>query len=371
MTRRRIAVLYPAFNRGGAEGVCLWMLDALVRDHDVTLYTLTLTDFRHSDRMYGTALSNSGVRIAAPGPRVLTRATQRLFFHVVSLRAPRQHLLLRYFKLRGERHDLVISAYNEMDVGQTGMQYFHDPPRSASGAPVLHPISGYAEQRMRQNLTLVPSRFMADKLARAYDISPVVLHPPARSRFPERAWADREAGFVCVARMAPEKNVEDAVRLLTAVRARGHDIHLHLVTAGGKLRFERHLARVLRPHRAWIHVELNVDDARYRELLAAHRFGINAAPTEGFGVAIAELINAGCLPVVRGSGGQSEIFSGVEALGYADEADGVARVAALLSDEGAQQAARAQLADVRGRFTIERFCSELRTIVEGWFEEGR
>jgi hypothetical protein len=45
-TNQKIAIFYPNFGGGGAESVCLWMLEALRKKYDLTLFTFSDVDIK-------------------------------------------------------------------------------------------------------------------------------------------------------------------------------------------------------------------------------------------------------------------------------------------------------------------------------------
>jgi glycosyltransferase involved in cell wall biosynthesis len=364
--RPRVAVLFPFLNGGGgAEAVCFWILEALKDDFDLTLVTLTPTDPTEFDRSYGTALRGAGIRIASPVPKHLARLSRFVFFRLGEFAPVRQHLLMRSFKpLHGE-FDLCISAYNEMDLGEPGLQYCHDTPRSRIGTRLYRSWSRYSELQMRENVNIMPSKWMGEVFRRAYGDSfrYVVVYPPAREAFETVSWDERVDDFVCVARLSQEKRIEDAISILQAVRSRGHAVRLRVLTAGGKWLYERKIRHRIRRSGGWVSLEEGVDDSTYRRALASHKYGINASVHEGFGIAIAEMVNAGCIPFVRGRGGQSEIFDDGDGLCFHDPAEAVEKISSVLSSPERQKAIRADLRGRRGLFSEHRFQNEIRELV--------
>src|SRR5262249_49380377 len=158
--RKSIAVLYPAFNGGGAQSVCLWILETLKADYELTLFTLTPDDFKAADRTYGTQLAGSGIKVSSPIADVWVPFFRTLFFRFRGLRPYRQHLLMRHFKKTKRTFDLVISGYNEVDIGQPAIQYMHNVPRFATGGGLLQTLSDYSEARTKENIMLAPSCWM-------------------------------------------------------------------------------------------------------------------------------------------------------------------------------------------------------------------
>jgi glycosyltransferase involved in cell wall biosynthesis len=361
--RKRIAVLFPAFNGGGGEAVAVWILEALHANYDLTLLSLTNHSLADLDRMYGTRLAGNGIRVAGPTPSLLAPAVRFTLFRIAEMPWLRQHVLMSHGRRLRERFDLLLSASNEMDFGEPGIQYFHDSPRWATGGRRLRAWSGFSEQGMRANVSLAPSAWMSDRYEQAYGFRAQVVHPPVRSEFPRRPWETRDNEFLCIARIAPSKRVDDAIEVLRRVREMGHDVRLRIVTAGGKWHSEMSIRQLVRRHSSWVKIEQNVADNRYRELLGSRRYGINTASHEGFGIGIAEMVNGGCIPFVRGEGGQLEILDNCDAVRFSSLGEGADRINAMLGNRESQIEILRQLSRQQGRFSCERFMEEIRWVV--------
>jgi glycosyltransferase involved in cell wall biosynthesis len=366
--KKKVAILYPSFNGGGAQAVCLWILDALKEACGVTLFTLTPRSFETFDYMYGTHLATSNIRVSSPVLSFLPSSLSGWFLRSGSLRPYRQHLLTNHFRRCRNEYDLAISAYNEMDLGQPGIQYMHDVPSFVTGNRILQRISQYSESRMKKNLTLVGSRWMARHVKRCYGIDATVLYPPVRSVFPHTPWDEREDGFICVARLSPEKRVEDAIQIVQSVREQGFDVHLHILVSGSKVAYRHRILRLLRKHKPWVFLEEGISDTRYRDILGRHKYGINTAETESFGIGIAEMVNAGCIPFIRGTGGQSEILDGNKTLTFHDIEEAVRKTADTV--ESCRLAGNPyvdSLVKRAGSFSIKRFQEQILSLVHDYF----
>ena len=96
---------------------------------------------------------------------------------------------------------------------------------------------------------------------------------------------------------------------------------------------------------------------------------VQASRHEGFGVAIAEAMLAGCVPVVAHAGALPEVVGDagivVDSTAPAELADAVRRALAL--DDGARRRARER---VLSRFPVERRAQRLRAVVESALSEA-
>jgi glycosyltransferase involved in cell wall biosynthesis len=113
-----------------------------------------------------------------------------------------------------------------------------------------------------------------------------------------------------------------------------------------------------------VSLDLDLPQRELAHVVASHRFGIHGMEGEHFGIAVAEMVNAGCIVFVPGSGGQVEIIDDCPDLTYTTRDEAVDKIAALLDDPVRQRTVRAQLAARRRRFSSEAFMQQMRSIVE-------
>jgi len=87
-------------------------------------------------------------------------------------------------------------------------------------------------------------------------------------------------------------------------------------------------------------------------------------PDEHFGIAVAEMVRAGCVVFVPATGGPPEIVGPEPALLFASPADAVQKIRAVLADAPLRGRLRAHLETRAPRFGTERFVARLRAIVD-------
>ncbi|APX91407.1 hypothetical protein BV394_16075 (plasmid) [Brevirhabdus pacifica] len=160
---------------------------------------------------------------------------------------------------------------------------------------------------------------------------PAVLYPPVRAIPPATAPVQlaRDPHLIlALGRIVPGKRLEEAVAILTALRRQGHPARLAIVGRAEGAYARRLLAR-LAPHPG---LELHPDasPSRLATLLARASLGLHCYRQEHFGIAVAEMITAGILPVVHDGGGVAELVPD-PALRFADPAGATRRLARLLA----------------------------------------
>ncbi|BCS30966.1 hypothetical protein TBR22_A01670 [Luteitalea sp. TBR-22] len=359
---------------GGGNGLAAWMLQALRRDHRVTVFTWRPFDVRGIDTFWGTSLASLDLE-ARSVPTWIRRLVEAIPLPLSLLKSS---ILLRLAKRAMPHYDLVVSANNEVDFGRAGIQYVHFPayqrPRPQVDMRWYHGLPGVlrayywicdrffdvSSEAVNRNLTLVNSDWTGAQYRRTHGGDPRTLYPPVAGGFPDIPWAARRKAFVCLGRIAEEKDHDTIIDVLEGVRRVHPDVHLHVVgnpTSGAY--FERIMARI-RERADWITLHLDMPHRDLKRLIAENRYGLHAMENEHFGMAPAEMATAGCIVWVRDDGGQTEIVGGDPRLIYHSVEEGVSKILAVMDDEAAQDELRAMLAARVPRFALERFMAGVR-----------
>jgi glycosyltransferase involved in cell wall biosynthesis len=384
-SRAKVALVHPGLGFGGSEAPALWTIEALKEDYEVTLISMGDVDLERLNAYYGTSL--------APGDF----STQRVFLpwglrSSSKFSAVKGRFLQRYVRRVARGFDVLISCYGPMDFGKPGIQLIADFSFVEEWRLELNPsfrtwkawfygdtlvrgvylrlCDGIADVRpeaWKQNLTLANSAWSADRLLKKYGIPSQVVYPPVAMDFPSIPFANRDKGFICLGRVSPEKCVHSVIEILRKVRERGHDVHLHILGGIDDSSYAKKVRGLAEHFREWVFLEGWTLGDRKRELLARHRFGINACRNEAFGIAVAEMVLAGCLVFVPSGGGQVEIVNH-PALVYANEAEAVEKIDAILTREAEQEKLRNHLRQGSDAFSVNTFVGTMRRVVAEFVE---
>ena len=361
---------------GGGNAVAAWALQALRGRCEVSVMATKPFDCDPVNRFFGTSLR--------PDDFTLYLTDLRLHAMLDSIPAPLSLLHMCVFFRACKRHlathqyDAVISTINEVDFGQRGIQYIHFPwdylPRPEVDLRWYHqpPLllrmyRGFSKlaagrfdvERMRTNLTLVNSDYIADKVRQAHGIDSTTLYPPVPGSFPEVPWIERDNGFVCIGRISPEKDLLKVIDVIDRVRQRGHDLKLHLVGTPDNKPYTRSVFELAARHESWVSIHVDLPRSELVELMAHNRYGMHGMVGEHFGIVVAELQRAGCVTFVPDEGGPVEIMGGDERLLYGSAEEAVEKIDRVLSDPQ-QQASLSEHVQRRGElFTEQRFMDGL------------
>lgn len=383
--KRLLLVHHTMQPPGGGAAVGAWALQALRGRYDVTVLTWTPVELAGVNRVYGTDLDKDGIRFEHVNP-VLRSMVDMLPARLALLT---MNLLFRKARSLHRRRafDVVICTNNEIDIGVPAIQYVHYPwayfPRPDEGDHWYHfafalnayrwlcrRISGYRLERVCRNLTLVNSDWTGAVFQNAYGVPARTVYPPVPGNFPDIPFAERDDGFICLGRVAREKEIEKLIEILSRVRARGHDVRFHLVGHIDDPTYVRRLYRAAQAHAGWLsfHHDLPRDDMA--ALIARNRYGIHGMVGEHFGIAPAELQKAGCITFVADDGGPVEIVGRDERLIYKSVDDAVEKIHLVLSDTELRADLLKGVAERAELFSEVRFMNEILAAVED-FEARR
>lgn len=366
--------------------MCVWTLEALKEEHDVSLVTLFDVDFHALNTYYGTRLAASEIAVVVPTWVSLAKtvATSNLTFTF------RQYLLSLFFKRIAHNYSICFSTFNEMDLGNRGIQYVHFPmfstmspsarelvnyPNSAIRRilrRVTAAVLGFSEINARRNLTLANSRWTADVIERLWGVKPLVIYPPVPSLYQHTPWNDRQDNLICISRIVPEKQLERAIMIVDGIRRRGFDVHLRIiggVRSGSDRAYYDHIQRLQNERQNWLFLEHDLSRETLSRLLTSYKYGLHVRENEQFGIGVAEMLLAGCIPFVPDRGGQAEIVGGNSLLTFATENEAVEKIVAVLHNQRLQEELLSSLERIRPLFSEFRFMDHIRHAVAEFAKE--
>jgi len=387
--RPRVAVMHPQLGYGGSETGSLWTIEALKRDYHVTLVTCGRVDLARLNAYYGTDHQ--------PGEFTVHEIRMPLRLHrAAKFAALRGAWFTRECRYMAARFDVITTHYNPIDLGVPLIQFVADFSFAPRLQRALDPnitterrwwygdtilrraylglcdrlAPPYTED-WKRNVTVANSRWTAGVLEKEFGIiASRVQFPPVPGSFPAVPWNERENGFVCIGRVVPEKRMDAAIGILHEVRQQGFDVHLHILGDLDDSPFAKKVQALASRHREWVFLEGRVGGEEKRELMARHKFGINGREREPFGIAVAELVKAGCITFVPNGGGQTEIVAH-PMLTFKDQGDAVGKIQAVLSSLPLQEHLRVHLAAQAQELSAEKFMNTVRGLVSEFLNDNQ
>lgn len=377
-----IGIAHPRLYRGGSECALMWAIDALVEKYRVHLLTTSDANFNSLNALYGTSIPADAVTVVrTPIPGFLARTNKAA--------ALRGHWHQRFCRKVADHYDVLFSAYNLCDFGRPAIQRMADfswaPDVRAAVDPEMTGSRGFHQTNFLNRLYLgvcrmvspasgrnlfaddvliANSEWTASVLKEKFDARNVrVLYPPVSGNFPEVPWNERSADFICLGRLSREKRVETVITILERVRNMGHAVQLHIVGEADGSAYARHIASLAESRADWIRMHGERGDEEKRRLLASCRHGIHACPFEGFGIAVAEMVLAGCVPFVPATGGAAEIVGHNPALCWSQPDEAARIIDEWLRADARQAAVREALRRVTGHFSVQTYQAGIRDLV--------
>jgi glycosyltransferase involved in cell wall biosynthesis len=371
---------------GGGSCLGAWALQALSKDWEVTILCAERPDFAALNRHFNTHLFEENFQV-----RQLIWPINKLHvFDPDPDSYQRSAFLMRKCRSIGHKFNVIMNLDNEMDLGKQGIQYIHYPYLSHHMSRVdavrekslagrvraffqgkYRPwmlVSGLSFDSVKNNLTLTNSNWTADAIQSRYGIQSVVLYPPVKFSHQPVPWQQRKNTFVSLGRIDSQKRQIEAINILEKVRARGHDIQLEIIGDISSAEYAKELADRALKAGSWVKISHGIGHDQLEQTLCNSRYGLHTMIEEHFGIAIAEMVRAGCIVFVSDSGGQVEIVHHEQALRYKTDEQAVELICAVLDDEEKQQNLRQSLSAHAQMFTEESFMKNLREIVSDFAE---
>ena len=379
-----IAIFHPDITRGGGgETVALYVLDALVDDHSVTLYTASDPDFETLSQQYGVTVYDDDLTVKSVSSlpvsaiETLADVASEWFQTDLHLDALKSAFIQRRVRLAELHYGLLISTANEFFIDGPSLQYIHFPTYTGSAeseyetwAPslsyrlyrtVCRAVAG--ARSFDSSTTLVTnSQWTREIVQRSYDHPVEVVYPPVNVEDFDPNRDTQEAGFVTVGAIHESKRQLELIEILDGLRNQGIDTHLHIIGGvGSQSYYER--VRDAATDRDYIHLEGYVDRERLIDLIEQHQYGLHGRKNEHFGIAVAEMVAGGAIPFVPDGGGQTEIINERPELKYHSTEDAVQKITKVMTDTELQQNLRSDLESTVTEYSTDQFKRSIRSLV--------
>ncbi|MCX8205571.1 MAG: glycosyltransferase, partial [Candidatus Nezhaarchaeota archaeon] len=307
-----VAIVHPfGIHCGGGEKLSLELGRALA---DAGFRVAFVVDFKEAFKRCSKLLgSQPPCRVVEvrPGMNAITRIL-RATGRFASLR--RLMFINEMYRVASRmKADLTIDTFFNA-LTRNNIIYVNGPPAVRKAAP--WPMHRFYYQVVRlygrkilgvPKLVLTNSSWTAREIEQHYSMRARVLHPPVDFDFFKYDGRPKERVIVSVARFSPEKNLHLLVRAASKLQ----DYTWLLMGSRstnelGKKALEKVKAEVERLKAMNVQFLVNVPRTELRERLLSATFYVHPPFAEPFGIAVAEAMAAGCIPIIYADGGAWE-----------------------------------------------------------------
>lgn len=374
------AVLYhPSFRDfAGAELVAAWIMQTLQATHRPVVWAMNHPDWRKIDRRFGTNLCSSPPQALSHsrGQRLLAAGLRKRGTLLLDALIQRQ---LQHFHRR-HPSSLWLGTYNESPLPAPGWLYLHHPERMRR--PRADPNWSWLRKRLYaareivadqvgfnaavppvQHRKLANSRWTQQAYAAIGGGESQVVYPPVPPFAEGLPWTRRQDRVVLLGRWAIKKGLLRAIEIVSRVRASGVPLTLALAGFWHCSPEDRRLIETAAADKPWITWHENCSRDQLMQLAGTSRYGLHAMEGEHFGIAVAELLTAGCILLVPQNGGPAEIVDDPRQI-YTTTGEAVEKLTAIYHSTDWQHKMHARARQQGLRFSPDHFSRALRAALE-------
>lgn len=311
-----IAVAHLSLNfRGGAERLCLTMIEALKHaGYETTLVTVERTNWKSLKRIMGS--------VVLPDHEVYftnIQLSKQLSLPIIALLFVTFAIELLQLKLK-RRYDLVINTYGDLFTFMCDIVYVHFPLKASLEYSQTPPIMSAIKWRVSSqiynfvcrlfdkvdhSIILVNSMFTQELVKRFMHRKSIVVYPPVDTKgFSAKAQNQKRTNtIVTISRYSPKRHLE-TIPLIAKhtnsaefiIMGNADETSVGTIQSLCKLIDKFGLKRKIK-------LLTNVPRSTLLNTLSTSKVYLHVMPQEHFGISVIEAIANGCVPVVHRSGG--------------------------------------------------------------------
>ena len=359
---------------GGGTFQPLMFIAALQRHGEVTVALNEGADMAAVSKMAGVPVDVAALKVVRLDPEGGFAARCEWFAAL---------LRTRKLKALAKDADVCISTANIMDFGKPGHHFvyllsqfggaaFYDylmgRGRGLGPRRLLRRFqTAFYENVMKPLFGVRPLRkIVADRRERVYSTSGyvegvlrgyfgpfngTVFYPPTTFEFNDPSVPRDPLLAIYVGRIFPPKRITDLVEIVEKARSlTGKDLKFRIAGVLAEIPYTVHL-RKLASERPWMELVGPVYGKDKEKFMLSATYALHAERDEAFGIAIAEYLKAGCIPIVPDTGGPREIVDD-RALEFHTVDDAANSLARLVRDEAFREARLRHCAERAAKFSL-------------------
>lgn len=333
--RRSILLIHPNFLWGGSEVVMLYILKALYKKYDVTIFC-------------NLNIKKNLIKIK----KVFDINLEENFFNIrlskFNTNYPRlnKNLSTRFIKSELTDFDMYLTTQGFINLNCKSFHYIHYPPKSYLSkkqkaytrdsliSKLKNSILDFISNTKKYDSSQKNHKFICnsnwtlrglkkEKNIKSSNIS--VIYPPVTLLNYNKNKKELNS-FIAISRIVPEKNITDIIYILDELWKENKDIKSTIIGSTSEMQLE-YLNKIERMVSERDHIKLKKNVSRntmVRELTKS-QFGIHAMKNEHFGISNIEMFSAGVIPFIPNEGGQVEIHPLKECI-YKNNKDAIKKI---------------------------------------------
>ena len=388
---KKILIYFTQFKRilGGSDYLPLLLISELQKEHEVTVALDWKSDIACCSEQSGihVDLSRLKVEYVKPKNSFLGKLDSIIPFY-------------RTWRLKAlaKQADICISTINMFDFGKPAHHfvyvlrhfgdnafndYFMHAPekhglarlkqklRTLLGEYILRPLLGVRSTRKilaDPREKIYPNSFYVERVMREFygPFNSTVFYPPTVFEATQENVNRNPLKVAYMGRLFPEKKIVEIIGVVEKARElTGLNLEMHIAGHLDPTPYVEKLKRIAE-EKPWVHLAGPLYSAEKEQFLLGATYAIHAERDEAFGIAVAEYLKTGLLPLVPDEGGTPEIVDNPE-LTYTDF-DAAARILArLLTDEPFRTAQLQRCRERAMRFTMQTYMDSQKRLLEEIF----
>lgn len=285
--------------------------------------------------------------------------------------------------------DICISAANVIDFGRPAHHFINmlsgvDHAFAANSGIIkpkaslkrfireelIRPIVGMRSKKRifadRREQFYSNSEYVHERLTAFYgDFHDTIFYPPTTYE-PEDSVETPPRDpmrIICLGRISPQKRITDIIDVVEQARVLSKkDIKLTVAGPCGKGEYAAKIRQIAKA-RTWITLVDGVFGKAKDALLRSGSFAVHARRDEEFGIAVAEYLKAGLIPLVPDEGGSREVVDRPE-LSYSTNKDAAGKLARLVLDSAFAETMRSHCQSRALEFSRDKYEKRQNELLE-------
>ena len=212
---------------------------------------------------------------------------------------------------------------------------------------------------------IYPTSHYVEEILRGYfgAFNSTIFYPPTLFEFNNASVPRDPLLAIYVGRIFPPKKITELIEIVEKAReTSGKDLKLHIAGVLAPIPYTDLLKR-LAAERPWLKLVGPVYGEDKERFMLSATYALHAERDEAFGIAIAEYVKAGCIPLIPDVGGPKEIVAD-KALEFRTVPEAAQTLARLVSDDSFREERRRHCASRAAEFSRTAYESRQNDVIK-------